>query len=247
MSTGCHGLSWGCNSIVLVGKQTYHHPMRWVRGGTRQSILLFLPRQSCPPGFTLVLPLQQPRFPITNPFPFIPGYVTVTVILGLIAHNSIYSWYIFVVLRNARIRHLVYFPSILFLSIIRVILIFLIIVLICHHPQCKFPVTAATKFNFIDRVNVPTLLYLIQLQANIFLLHMCNQLHLSLPPGCWGTSHFSCHSLMTLVGIMGLSTSPTFASKSLQYSSIFMDAKSLSSHNLPAAERAVQRNAPRII
>ena len=62
MSAGCHGLSWGCNSIVLVGKQTYHHPMRWVLGGTRQSILSFLPRQSCPPGFTLFLPLQQPRF-----------------------------------------------------------------------------------------------------------------------------------------------------------------------------------------
>jgi hypothetical protein len=88
---GCHGLSWGCNSTVLVGKQTYHNPMRWVLGGTRQSILSFLPRQSCPPGFTLFLPLQQPRFTFTNPFPCIPRFVTVTVILGLIAHNSIIS------------------------------------------------------------------------------------------------------------------------------------------------------------
>ena len=134
MSAGCHGLSWGCNSIVLVGKQTYHHPMRWVLGGTRQSILSFLPRQSCPPGFTLFLPLQQPRFTFTNPFPFIPRFVTVTVILGLIAHNSIISWYVFVVLRNARIRHWVDFPSIVFILIIKVIFTFLIIILICHRP-----------------------------------------------------------------------------------------------------------------
>jgi hypothetical protein len=42
-----------------------------------------------------------------------------------------------------------------------VILIFLIIVLICHRPQRKFLLTAATKIHLIDRVNVPTLLHLI--------------------------------------------------------------------------------------
>ena len=131
MSAGCHGLSWGCNSIVLVGKQTYHHPMRWVLGGTCQSILSFLPRQSCPPGFTLFLPLQQPRFTFTNPFPFIPRFVTVTVILGLIAHNSINSWYIFVVLRNARICHRVDFPSIVFIIIIMVMFTFLRNIWLC--------------------------------------------------------------------------------------------------------------------
>ena len=109
-----------------------------------------------------------------------------------------------------------------FLSIIRAILIFLIFVLICHCPQQKYLVSAATKNNFMDHANVSTLLHLIQLQANIFLLHMCNQMHVSLPPGCRETSHLSCHSLPTLVGIMASSSSPTFASKSLQYSSIFM-------------------------
>ncbi len=145
MSAGCHGLSWGCNSIVLVGKETYHHPMRWVLCGTRQSILSFVLQQSCPPRFTLFLPLQQPRFTFTNPFPFIPRFLTVTVILRLIAHNSIISWYIFVVLRNARIRHRVDFLSIVFLSIIWVILIFLMIVRIRHRPQRKFLLTGPPK------------------------------------------------------------------------------------------------------
>ena len=183
MSAGCHGLSWDCNSIVLVEKQTYHHPMRWVLGGTRQSILSFLPRQSCPPGFTLFSsPATTPLY-LHQPIPIHPPlFLTVTVILWLIAHNSIKSWYIFVVLRNARIRHRVDFPSIVFISIIRVILIFLIIILICHRPQRKFLLTAASKINFIDCVNVSTLLHLIQLQASIFLLHTCNQLRVSLPP-----------------------------------------------------------------
>jgi hypothetical protein len=127
-------------------------------------------------------PRNNPSLPSPTHSHSSPQYITVTVILGLIAHNSITSWIIFLVLRNARIRHLVDFPIIIFLSIIWVILIFLIIVLICHCPQHNFLVTAAT----IDHVNVPTLLHLIQLQANIILLHTCNQLHMSLLPRSLG-------------------------------------------------------------
>ena len=152
-------------------------PLRW---HPSKHPIISSPTILPPPDSPYFFPCNNPALPSPTHSHSSPALSLSPVILGLIAHNSITSWIIFEVLRNALISHWVDFSSIIFLSIIWEILIFLIIILIYHH-NVNFLCRQSRKITSSIVQMLQTLLHLIQLQANIFLLHTCNQLHVSLP------------------------------------------------------------------